>query len=167
MRKILLSLLVALMMLSCNKMPSAEKIKKLESQLVNEGGSLNMEVAAELVDIYLLRAENKPEAATAPEDVFKALDISVNLNFDNPQKTIEIADIMINQYPDYAWTPMAMFIKGFIYESRMNDKTKAIDVYNQFIERYPDNELIENVKSTLENIHLTPEELIRKFESEN
>lgn len=167
MNKIILSLLVALMMVSCNQIPSDEKIKKMESQLVNEGGSLNNDIAAKLIDIYLKRAESAPEETSAPEDVFKALDISVSHNVDNPQKTIDIADIMINNYPDYAWTPMAMFIKGFIYESRLNDKEKAIEVYEQFIEKYPDNELIENVKATLENIHLTPEELIRKFESQN
>ena len=167
MKRIILSLLVAFLMVSCSQIPSAEKVKKLESQLVNEGGLINSEVGAELIDIYLRRAEKNPKAATAPEDIFKALDISVNLNIDDPQKTIAIADIMINQYPDYAWTPMAMFIKGFIYETRLNDKTKAIEVYNLFIEKYPDNELIENVKATLENIHLTPDELIRKFESDN
>lgn len=167
MKKVLLYLFVALMMVSCNQVPSAEKVKELESQLVNEDGTLNVEVGSELIDAYLCRAENNPQASTSPEEIFKALDISVNLNFANPQKTIAIADILIDKYPDYSLTPMAMFLKGFVYENIIGDLQSAETVYHQFIDKYPDNPMVEDVKVTVENMGLSPEELIRKFESKN
>jgi hypothetical protein len=39
--------------------------------------------------------------------------------------------------------------------------------YRQFIEKYPDNAIVEDVKATLVNLGLSPEELIRKFEEAN
>ena len=90
--------------------------------------------------------------------------MAVGINAEGPQKAIDIADIMIEQYPDFEMTPMAVFLKGFVYENMMTDYDKALDTYHQFLERYPNSPLVNDVKSTIENVGLTPEELIKKFE---
>jgi outer membrane protein assembly factor BamD (BamD/ComL family) len=43
----------------------------------------------------------------------------------------------------------------------------AEKTYRQFIEKYPNSPIVEDVKATLENLGLTPEELVRKFEEAN
>ena len=167
MKKILLSLLVTAMMLSCGEKMSVEKINELEAKVFTEGVSFEKENLIQLVDAYLLFAKQNPSDSQSPDFVFKALDVAVGTSVETPQKAIEIADVLIEKYPDFEMTPMAMFIKGFVYENMIGDLQNAEKTYRQFIEKYPENPMLEDVKATLENLGLSPEELIRKFESKN
>ena len=164
MKKILLILSLALMMASCGPKMTVEEINNLESQVFGVGSSPEKENIVKLVDAYVLYAKQNPDDVKSADYLFRALDMAVGVNAEGPQKAIDIADFMIEQYPDFEMTPMAMFLKGFVYETMMNDNEKALDTYHQFLERYPNSSLVNDVKSTIENIGLSPEELIKKFE---
>ncbi len=164
MKKIFLILSLALMMASCGQKMTVEEINKLESQVFAKDVKVEKENVVKLVDAYVLYAKQNPDDSQSPEYLFKALDVAVGINAEGPQKAIDIADIMIEQYPEFEMTPMAVFLKGFVYENMMTDYDKALDTYHQFLERYPNSPLVNDVKSTIENVGLTPEELIKKFE---
>lgn len=167
MKKIIMALFIVTAMISCSNETTLEKIKRLEPQMLEASGRLNKEVCAELVETYQLYAEQNPDDAKSPDYLFMALDISVNLNVDDSQKTIAIADALIEKYPDFEMTPMAMFIKGFVYENMVKDIPLAEKTYRQFLEKYPDSPMVKDVEATIENLGLTTEELVRKFESKN
>ena len=167
MKRIFVLLSLALMLLSCGEKMSVEKINELESKVFAKDAVLSSENVIQLVDAYLLFAKQNPNDQQTPEFLFKALDVAVGVNAEGPQKAIDIADVLIEKYPDFEMTPMAMFIKGFVYENMIGDLQNAEMTYRHFIEKYPNNPMVEDVKSTLENLGLTPEELIRKFEEAN
>lgn len=167
MKRIFVLLSLALMLLSCGEKMSVEKINELESKVFAKDAVLSSENVIQLVDAYLLFARQNPNDQQTPEFLFKALDVAVGINAEGPQKAINIADVLIEKYPDFEMTPMAMFIKGFVYENMIGDLQNAEMTYRHFIEKYPNNPMVEDVKSTLENLGLTPEELIRKFEEAN
>lgn len=167
MKKVLLSVFVVLMMLSCGEKMSVEKINELESKVFAKNATLTAENVIQLVDAYVLFAEQNPNDQQTPDFLFKALDVAVGVNAEGPQKAIDIANVLIEKYPDFEMTPMAMFIKGFVYENMIGDLQNAEMTYRQFIEKYPNSPIVEDVKATLENLGLTPEELIRKFEEAN
>ena len=167
MKRIFVSLLLAAMMLSCGEKMSVEKINELESKVFAKDAVLSSENVIQLVDAYLLFAKQNPNDQQTPEFLFKALDVAVGINAEGPQKAIDIADVLIEKYPDFEMTQMAMFVKGFVYENMIGDLQNAEMTYRQFIEKYPNSPIVEDVKATLENLGLTPEELIRKFEEAN
>ena len=167
MKRIFVLLLLAAVMFSCGEKMSVEKINELESKVFAKGAVLTAENVIQLVDAYVLFAEQNPNDQQTPDFLFKALDVAVGVNSEGPQKALDIANILIEKYPDFEMTPMAMFIIGFVYENMIGDLQNAEMTYRQFIERYPNNPMVEDVKSTLENLGLTPEELIRKFEEAN
>lgn len=167
MKRIFVLLSLALMLLSCGEKMSVEKINELESKVFAKDTVLSSENVIQLVDAYLLFAKQNPNDQQTPEFLFKALDVAVGVNAEGPEKAINIADVLIEKYPDFEMTPMAMFVKGFVYENMIGDLQNAEMTYRQFIEKYPNNPMVEDVKSTLENLGLTPEELIRKFEEAN
>lgn len=167
MKRIFVLLSLALMLLSCGEKMSVEKINELESKVFAKDAVLSSENVIQLVDAYLLFAKQNPNDQQTPEFLFKALDVAVGINAEGPQKAIDIADVLIEKYPDFEMTPMAMFVKGFVYENMIGDLQNAEMTYRHFIEKYPNNPMVEDVKSTLENLGLTPEELIRKFEEAN
>ena len=167
MKRIFVLLLVTAMMLSCGEKMSVEKINELEAKVLSEDAVVTKENVIQLVDAYTLFAEQNPNDAQSPDFLFKALDIAVGVNAEGPEKAIKIADVLIEKYPDFEMTPMAMFIKGFVYENMIGDLQNAEMTYRQFIEKYPNSPIVEDVKATLENLGLSPEELIRKFEEAN
>ncbi len=160
-------LLLAAVLFSCGEKMSVEKINELESKVFAKDAVLSAENVIRLVDAYVLFAEQNPNDPQTPDFLFKALDVAVGVNAEGPQKAIDIANILIEKYPDFEMTPMAMFIKGFVYENMIGDLQNAEMTYRQFIEKYPNSPIVEDVKATLENLGLTPEELIRKFEEAN
>lgn len=167
MKKIFFLLFAALIMSSCHTKMSVEKIKELESKVFTKDADINKEDVIQLIDAYVLFAEQNPDDTQSPDFLFKALDVSVGTKAANPQRSIEIANLLTEKYPDFEMSPMALYLKGFVYENMLSDLNNAEIAYRQFVERYPENPMIEDVKATIENLGLSPEELIRKFESMN
>ncbi len=167
MKKVLLSVFVVLMMLSCGEKMSVKEVKELESKVFAKGAKPTKEDVIQLVDAYILFAEQNPDDVQSPDYLFRALDIAVGENVEGPQKAIDIANVLIEKYPDFEMTQMAMYLKGFVYEDMIGDLQNAEMTYRQFIEKYPNSPIVEDVKATLENLGLTPEELVRKFEEAN
>jgi hypothetical protein len=49
----------------------------------------------------------------------------------------------------------------------MNNKNKAKEVYQQFIDKYPNHNLARDAKVSIENMDIPLDELIKKFEGKN
>ena len=154
-------------MLSCGEKVSVKEVKELESKVLAEGAKPTKEEVIQLIDAYILFAEQNPDDVQSPDYLFRALDIAVGVNAEGPDKAIKIADVLIEKYPDFEMTPMAMYLKGFVYENIVGDLHNAEMTYRQFVEKYPESPMVEDVKATIENLGLSPEELIRKFEEAN
>lgn len=167
MRKLNILFVAALMvlMMACQTTTTADRIAELEAQLQKSGGVMTQELGEELVSNYCGYATNNPTDSLSPEYLFKALDVSLNLN--NPQRTISIADRLRKEFPQYSKTPLAMFLKGFVYETQYGNTEAARKAYEEFIQIYPDSEFVGDAKASIENLGMTPEELIRKFEQQN
>ena len=161
----LLSILVVVFFASCNNESASEKIARLEPLVFAADGTVNKEAGAELADAYVQYAKENPQDEMSPDMIFKALDFSVNVNVDNPQKSIEIIDLMIETYPQHMLAPMALYIKAFVYE-RANDIPSAKETYRLFLEKYPNDPLVEDVKASLRNAGIPLEDLVRQFEEE-
>lgn len=165
MKRILFVLFLATAMMSCNNQEKERtNILDLEKNMVDGNGVLNAASADKLIEAYMNYAKKFPNDEMSPDFLFKAVDISFAYNALNPQKTINIINVLIENYPDFEMTPMAMYIKGFVYENQMGDYDNALETYNQFLEKYPDNPMAADVQSTINNLGIPLEELIKTFE---
>ena len=158
-------LVFVLVLVGCNSNDPAKRIEKLEKQVLATDKAIDPVVASDLVSAYCDFADANPNDAMAPEYLFKAVDVSMNLN--EPQHTIYIIDKLLKEYPDFPHTQAALFIKAFIFETRYNNLDMAKKLYQQYLEMYPDGEFANDCKSSIENLGLSPEELVRKFEEQN
>lgn len=164
MKRILLPLIVvAMILMSCERTITYERINELETQMFGPGASPDESVAVKLADSYMLYAKQNPNDDAVPDMLFKALDVYVGMNI-SPKKAVEAADILIEKYPSFDMTPMAMYIKGFVYESMFKDLDKAEKAYRHFLETYPDNPMAEEVKMTILNLGIPLEKLVEQFE---
>lgn len=159
----LLIVAVAMMLFGCGNENLSDRIARLEKQAFSTENAITPEIAENLVDAYCDFATQNPENQQSAEYLFKAMDVS--MNFDNPAKTFDIIDRLVREYPDYEKTQMAVFVKGFIYETRYNNIEQAKAAYEKYLELYPEGEMAADCRASIENLGLTPEELVRKFEA--
>ena len=164
MKKIIVLLLIAGFFVGCNSNDPAKRIEKLEKQVLATDKAIDPVVASDLVSAYCDFADANPDDAMTPEYLFKAVDVSMNLN--EPQRTIYIIDKLVKEYPDYPRTQAALFIKAFIFETRYNNLDMAKKIYEQYLEMYPNGDFADDCKASIENLGLTPEELVKKFENQ-
>ena len=71
---------------------------------------------------------------------------------------VSVAD----KYPKSEQAPQSLFMAGFIYANELKNYDEAIKTYKLFLEKYPDNQLASSAKDELDNMGLTPEEILKK-----
>ena len=163
MKRYFVILFFSVLLMGCNSNDPMKRIEKLEKQAFATEKAIDPEVASDLVSAYCDFADANPSDAMAPEYLFKAVDVSMNIN--EPQRTIYIIDKLLKGYPDYPRTQAALFVKAFIFETRYNNLDMAKKIYEQYLEMYPDGEFANDCRASIENLGLSPEELVKKFES--
>jgi len=141
------------------------EIKTQEDTLFADANKMIDKVKArELIDKYVQYGDEFPESLDAPQMLFKAGDMSMNLNM--PKEAIEIFDRIMNNYPDYEKTPQCLFLKGYIFENNLGDLNTAKKIYEEFLQKYPDDEFADDAEVSIKNLGKSPEELIKEFEEQ-
>ncbi len=51
---------------------------------------------------------------------------------------------LADEYPNYEQTPQQLFCAGELCEKKLNDVTKAIEIYQKIISQYPDDKITES-----------------------
>ncbi len=149
---------------SCSEKNKMEKqIATLEKEIFSETEqSVNLDKTAQLVDTYVAFADTWPSEEKAPEYLFNAGNVAMNLL--DPEKAITLFDRIMKSYPAYEKIPQCLFLKAFIFENQLNQLGKAEMLYREFLQNYPDHEFADDAELSLKNLGKTPEELLQQFE---
>lgn len=139
--------------------------KILYDQGKNKETNFDIKAAMGTVRAYEKYAETKADDPKTPEYLFKAAEIQRSLK--NYKKAISNYETIQANFPDYDKTPHSVFLLGFIYENDLKDNEKAKAMYEQFLEKYPEHELADDVQFSLDNLGISPEEIIKRFEEKN
>jgi outer membrane protein assembly factor BamD (BamD/ComL family) len=135
-----------------------EKIKSIESTVFKDASGMNKEQAAQLVVLYDAFAKDWPKDSAAATCLYKAAEMSINLNKGND--AIGYFDRVIKEYPEYSRVPEAYFLKGFVYEISLMNLTKAREAYAEFLQKYPKHELSDDAQISMENLGKSPEQVL-------
>lgn len=160
--------ILSLVVTSCGSSSeeAVTKITELEKKLLDAKGNPINEVAAYNLQVeYDDFAVKFPEDPRAPEYLFKAANISINLGWG--ESAIKILDKFLEKFPEHNKAPEAMFFLGFVYDNQVNDDTKAGDYYKQFLKKYPSHAFAKDAEASIKNLGKTDEELMREFEKLN
>jgi tetratricopeptide (TPR) repeat protein len=166
-RLLFVLLTVSAVAIQCSKDPKA-KILDLEKKMASEDFTLDekgMQVAHELVAAYLDFAGKFKESPEAPDFLYRAADLSLNIN--KAKQSLDLYNQIIYQYPEYKKVPECLFLMGYIYENNFQELGKAKEIYEQFLAKYPNHDFADDARVSIENLGKSPEELIRMFEEKN
>lgn len=161
-------LIMSILLISCgnNRDESVAKIKELETKLLDPSGNPKDEVSAYNLQVaYDDFAEKFPEDPDAPEYLFKAANISINLSWG--ESAAKILNKFLEKFPNHQRSAEALFFLGFVYDNQLNDDTKAGEYYNQFLKKYPGHTFAKDAEASIRNLGKTDEELMREFEKMN
>ena len=99
-----------------NKIDSAlSRINKLKQGISDSGAFSNQTI---LDDVYWLEADIRMKRGEFPE-------------------SIALLQKILDEYPDDVLADDAFFLQGEIYERQINDKEKAMEIYREFLTKYP------------------------------
>ena len=166
-RFIFLMLVIAGLFIRCSEDPKA-RIQALEKKMSEANFTLDekgMQTARELVNAYLDYAEKNKESAEAPDYLYKAADLSLNIN--ESKQSLDLYNRIIYQYPGYKKVPECLFLMGYINENYFQELGRAKELYQSFLDKYPNHDFADDARISIENLGKSPEELIRSFEEKN
>jgi len=164
---VLILAIAVLANVSCkqSKENSIEKISSIEKELLTNNLSIDTMKANELILLYKDFASNFKNDSLAPDYLLKAVDISMNLS--KGQQAIEFLEKILIDFPNYHKSPDCLFLKAYILENQLNDLKKAEKTYKEFLEKYPEHAFAISAKSSIENLGIPTDILIKKFEEQN
>ena len=143
-----------------------EQISIKEKALKEKGYTpASMSELDELVKLYKGFAQNNPLDEKTPEYLFKCAEMQGALG--DYTRAISTYENIVANYKDFIKCPEAQFAVGFIYENYLKQLGKAEEAYQKVVANYPKHKFSLEAKAAIENLGMSDEELIRKFEEMN
>ena len=164
MKKIISIILIVSAFASCKsaKEKLSDKIKQGEKEMLNDSSqTVNRKKAQEMINLYSEYAGKYKEDTVAAEYLFRAGDISNGIG--QYREAIGFYK-QCSEINTYSKQPVAFFLQGFIYETQLNDMQNAKRIYEEFLQKYPNHKLAQDVNFSLANLGKSPEELVKMFE---
>ena len=85
------------------------------------------------------------------------------INYSESQKIAQKYFYQIfERFPNSEDAPKSLFMSAYLLSNELKQYDLATKQYNLFLEKYPDHELAASAKIELENIGLSPEEILQK-----
>lgn len=82
------------------------------------------------------------------------------------QKAVDYFQKVFVDYPKSEIAPSALFMSGFIQANTLGKYNEATITYKKFLEVFPNSELADAAKAELDNMGLSPEEIIAKHQTQ-
>ncbi len=143
--------------------------KKSDKELFDDAQrNLKEDKIPEAVIAYEELISNYSESNLAPEALSQLASVYQNKRIkslsekENLEKAVMLFKKIHTDYPQSSYAPTGLFMAGFISANELKNFDQATEIYNQFLKEYPDHDLIVSAKAELENMGLTPEEILKK-----
>jgi len=142
------------------------KIKDLEARLLSDSTKAKDEVAAYNLQVaYTDFQESFPDDELAPEYLFKAANLGINMGWGEP--SIKILEKFIDLFPNHQRAPEALFYEAYVYDNIENNDVKAGEIYRDFLVKYPNHAFAPSADASIKALGKSDEDLIKEFEQMN
>jgi len=168
-RNIVIALAAGALLFACSSKHSRQadldNITRYEDSIDIQNTILSVETGNRLIDLYTTFSNNHPDDSLAPMYLHRAAQVAANIH--RPDLALQYLDTVTIKYPDYKDVAVCAFYKGFVLENVAGDLEHARMAYQEFIDKYPNDPLADDARISMENLGLSPEELLEKILSQN
>jgi TolA-binding protein len=161
MRSFFVGLLSLIVLTGCSKKSVDDYMKSAEENLKNN------KVQEAVADLEGLLKDHK-ESDKAPEALTKLASLYQNKMVKNLsdneslEKSVKLYRQVFDEYPNSSQAPKALFMSAFIQANELQKFHPAEMGYRLFLQKFPDHELAASAKEELNNIGLSPEEILKR-----
>ena len=144
---------------------TAEAVKRIRAMedSVFENLAFDTRTAQALLDVYKAFASAHPQDTMAPEYLFRAAGVAKSMH--DGDQGLRLYERIIADYPSWRRLPDVYYLKAFTLDSDLDRKGEARTAYTEVINRFPEHPFARDAKAMIENLGLTDEQLIEKFEA--
>ncbi len=166
MKSVLIFIITAVAFLGCSKKSGEDYLKSAEENLKNN------KIQEAVLDLETYMKEN-PESEKAPETLTKLASVYQNKMLKNLSakeslgKAVDIYKQVFEKYPNSNQAPTSLFMSAFILANELQKYHQAEVTYNLFLQKYPNHELASSAREELNNLGLSPEEILKKKNNPN
>lgn len=121
-------------------------------------------VARQYMSLANIYAKSKPDASESPEMLYKAGEIARSIGA--YQEALNIYATIESYFPQYEKAPKALFMQAFTYAEDLNNEEQARTLYERFIEKYPNDDFVDDAQILLETLGKSDEEIFQQLESQ-
>jgi len=163
MKKIFLLFVSLLIMTGCSK-------KSEQGYIETAKKNIDENKIAEAIVNYETLIKDYPESQLAPEAMYQMGSLYQNKRVPNLKenesflKAVQIYKNIHEKYSKSKQAVSALFMAGFIQANDLRNYDEATATYNLFLQKYPNSELVTAVKDELENMGLSPDQILKKKE---
>ena len=163
--KIVVFALLAFGMFACGgngKKLTLDDVLAAQATLFNADHTMNRNEAPKVAKTYCQYVKQNPNDTTVVKWLYHAMEINVMMK--DADKSIELCDQLLEQYPQSKWAPMSLLLVGsFVYEDMLNDTAQAHAAYQKLIDNYPESALVNDAQKSIEYLGLTQEERMSRI----
>lgn len=162
-----LFLIIFLIFTACNSEKSKlyKEITLAENEIRDSLNQFDKKKISGLIDLYVTYADKFTGDTVSAHYLLRAGDLAGSTG--RAKDAVTYYDRILQQYPGFSKAPEVLFLKAFAYENYLRDYSKAIMIYQDFMEKYPDHELSDDAQMAVKFMGKSPEEMIRYFEQIN
>lgn len=121
----------------------------------------------EAVKSYQKLVDEFPESYEAPKAMFEMAKIYHSKGMKSSDrnaldKAVQYYRNVFDKYPSSNEAPKALFMIGFIQSNDLGNYDAAKATYTLFIQKYPAHEMRESAQKEIDNMGLSPEEILKR-----
>ncbi|MCG8329052.1 MAG: tetratricopeptide repeat protein [Chitinophagales bacterium] len=106
-------------------------------------------------ELYALILRNDE---SSPEVLYKAAEVARSVRSFN--KALMLYERINEQYPGHEKSAQSLFMRAFTLDSDLHQVDKARELYQQFIDKYPEDDFVDDAQVLLDNLGKDDEEII-------
>ncbi len=163
MKSLILLIIVAIgfIQFGCSKKTDEEYMRNATTEVKQNNILMAVKSFQDLI-------KNYPNSPKVPDAMFQLATIYQNKMLktlqsrESLQKAADMFRSIYDKYPTIKSAPKALFMSGFIQSNDLQEYNEATETFKLFLKKFPNSELVQSVKEELDNMGLSPAEVLQK-----
>ena len=166
MKSVIYLIVAAFIFIGCSKKSDQDYLKSAEENLKNN----KIQEAVSDLENYVKENpedEKSPEALTKLASIYQNRMLKTLADTESLEKAVTIYRQVYDDYPNSKQAPTSLFMSSFILANELQKYNLAKASYNLFLQKYPNHELANSAREELNNLGLTPDEILKRKSTSN
>ena len=159
--KSLLSLLILLLIVGCSSKKTDKELFDLAQENLKENKIPNAVTSFEVLIKDYPDSELADSSLSQLATLYQNKQVKNLSEKENLEKAVSLFKKLHDNYPNSSLAPSGLFMAAFITANDLKNYKEATSLYEQFLQEYPNNDLASSAQAELDNMGLSPEEILK------